>query len=112
MCALEAQVKQLGFQAAQDCESLTKDKTLALQLLHKVSAPEDARGDVSPAGSLNFVISGTRTAVRAGEEVPSLNWRPGLPKAQQQHPGGERSTPSTTPEPQVSLPASLTRPNL
>lgn len=35
--ALEAQVKQLGFQAAQDCERLTKDKTVTLQLLHKVS---------------------------------------------------------------------------
>ncbi|XP_056909697.1 pleckstrin homology-like domain family B member 1 isoform X2 [Takifugu flavidus] len=35
MFALEAQVKQLGFQAAQDCERLTKDKTLTLQLLHK-----------------------------------------------------------------------------
>uniref|UniRef100_H3D2G3 Pleckstrin homology-like domain family B member 1 n=1 Tax=Tetraodon nigroviridis TaxID=99883 RepID=H3D2G3_TETNG len=35
MYALEAQVKQLGFQAAQDCERLTKDRTLTLQLLHK-----------------------------------------------------------------------------
>lgn len=42
MFALEAQVKQLGFQAALDCERLTKDKTLTLQLLHKVSEPEDA----------------------------------------------------------------------
>lgn len=37
MSALEAQVKQLGFQAARDCERLSKDKTLTLQLLHKVS---------------------------------------------------------------------------
>lgn len=45
MFALEAQVKQLGFQAAQDCERLTKDKTLTLQLLHKVCEPQDARED-------------------------------------------------------------------
>lgn len=37
MVALEAQVKQLGLQAAQDCERLAKDRTLTLQLLHKVS---------------------------------------------------------------------------
>lgn len=41
MSALEAQVKHLGFQAARDCERLTKDKTLTLQLLHKVGVPED-----------------------------------------------------------------------
>lgn len=39
MHALEAQVKQLGLQAAQDCERLTKDKALTLQLLHTVGAP-------------------------------------------------------------------------
>lgn len=37
MVALEAQVKQLGLQVAQDCERLAKDRTLTLQLLHKVS---------------------------------------------------------------------------
>lgn len=50
MYVLEAQVKQLGFQAAQDCERLTKDKTLTLQLLHKVSVPEDAHSDATPEG--------------------------------------------------------------
>ncbi|XP_041863748.1 pleckstrin homology-like domain family B member 1 isoform X3 [Melanotaenia boesemani] len=35
MTALEAQVKQLGIQASQDCERITKDKTVTLQLLHK-----------------------------------------------------------------------------
>ncbi|XP_040006008.1 pleckstrin homology-like domain family B member 1 isoform X8 [Xiphias gladius] len=35
MSALEAQVKQLGLQAAQDCERMAKDRTVALQLLHK-----------------------------------------------------------------------------
>ncbi|KAF7655844.1 hypothetical protein LDENG_00049540 [Lucifuga dentata] len=35
MTALDAQVKQLGLQAAQDCERLAKDRTLTLQLLHK-----------------------------------------------------------------------------
>ncbi|XP_068600433.1 pleckstrin homology-like domain family B member 1 [Brachionichthys hirsutus] len=35
MGALEAQVKQLGLQAAQDCERMAKDRTLTLQLLHK-----------------------------------------------------------------------------
>lgn len=37
MGALEAQVKQLGLQAAQDRERLARDRTLSLQLLHKVS---------------------------------------------------------------------------
>lgn len=37
MGALEAQVKQLGLQAAHDCERMVKDRTLTLQLLHKVS---------------------------------------------------------------------------
>ncbi|XP_038145047.1 pleckstrin homology-like domain family B member 1 isoform X10 [Cyprinodon tularosa] len=35
MAALEAQVKQLGIQASQDCEKLTKDKMATLQLLQK-----------------------------------------------------------------------------
>ncbi|XP_051255807.1 pleckstrin homology-like domain family B member 1 isoform X8 [Dicentrarchus labrax] len=35
MGALEAQVKQLGLQAAQDCERMVKDRTVTLQLLHK-----------------------------------------------------------------------------
>ncbi|XP_068456711.1 pleckstrin homology-like domain family B member 1 isoform X2 [Clinocottus analis] len=35
MTAMDAQVKQLGFQAAHDCERMTKDKTVTLQLLHK-----------------------------------------------------------------------------
>ena len=37
MSTLEAQVKQLGLQGAQDCERLAKDRALTLQLLHKVS---------------------------------------------------------------------------
>lgn len=37
MSTLEAQVKQLGLQGAQDCERLAKDRVLTLQLLHKVS---------------------------------------------------------------------------
>ena len=36
MAVLEAQANQLGVQAAQDCEKMAKDRTLALQLLHKV----------------------------------------------------------------------------
>lgn len=35
MSALEAQVKQLGLQAAHECERMTKDRTLTLQLLQK-----------------------------------------------------------------------------
>ncbi|CAK6953719.1 pleckstrin homology-like domain family B member 1 [Scomber scombrus] len=35
MTALEAQVKQLGLQAVQDCERMAKDRTLTVQLLHK-----------------------------------------------------------------------------
>lgn len=37
MATMEAQVKQLGLQAAQDCERMAKDRTVTLQLLHKVS---------------------------------------------------------------------------
>ncbi|KAM6912064.1 pleckstrin homology-like domain family B member 1 isoform 7-T7 [Lycodopsis pacificus] len=33
--AMEAQVKQLGLQAAYDCERMAQDRTVALQLLHK-----------------------------------------------------------------------------
>ncbi|XP_045572789.1 pleckstrin homology-like domain family B member 1 isoform X10 [Salmo salar] len=35
MATLEVQANQLGVQAAQDCERMAKDRTLALQLLHK-----------------------------------------------------------------------------
>ncbi|XP_035999106.1 pleckstrin homology-like domain family B member 1 isoform X8 [Fundulus heteroclitus] len=35
MAALEAQVKQLGMQASQDCEKIAKDRMATLQLLHK-----------------------------------------------------------------------------
>ncbi|XP_047235212.1 pleckstrin homology-like domain family B member 1 isoform X1 [Girardinichthys multiradiatus] len=35
MAALEAQVKQLGMQASQDCEKILKDRMTTLQLLHK-----------------------------------------------------------------------------
>ncbi|XP_026227283.1 pleckstrin homology-like domain family B member 1 isoform X7 [Anabas testudineus] len=35
MAALDAQVKQLGLQAAQDSERITKDRTVTLQILHK-----------------------------------------------------------------------------
>lgn len=37
MAALEIQANQLGVQAAQDCEKMAKDRTMALQMLHKVS---------------------------------------------------------------------------
>lgn len=43
------------------------------------------------------MFSGTRKAVCAGEEVPSFNRRAELPEAQQQHPGGEQSTPPSNP---------------
>ncbi|XP_060769174.1 pleckstrin homology-like domain family B member 1 isoform X3 [Neoarius graeffei] len=35
MAALEIQANQLGVQAAQDCEKMAKDRTMALQMLHK-----------------------------------------------------------------------------
>ncbi|XP_049447372.1 pleckstrin homology-like domain family B member 1 isoform X7 [Epinephelus fuscoguttatus] len=35
MAAMEAQVKQLGLQAAQDCERIARERTVTLQLLHK-----------------------------------------------------------------------------
>ncbi|XP_042355878.1 pleckstrin homology-like domain family B member 1 isoform X2 [Plectropomus leopardus] len=35
MAAMEAQVKQLGLQAALDCERMARDRTVTLQLLHK-----------------------------------------------------------------------------
>ena len=36
MAALEAQANQLGVQATVECEKLAKDRTLILQMLHKV----------------------------------------------------------------------------
>jgi len=36
MAALEIHANQLGLQAAQDCERMAKDRTLGLQMLHKV----------------------------------------------------------------------------
>lgn len=108
MFALEAQVKQLGFQAAQDCERLTKDKTLTLQLLHKVREPEDAdRDGDSVCGNVNLanhnVFSGTGKAVHSGEQVPSFNRRAELHKAPQQHPGGEQNTSTCNPRKCSSL---------
>lgn len=38
MAALEIQANQLGVQAAQDCEKMAKDRTMALQMLQKVSS--------------------------------------------------------------------------
>lgn len=38
MAALEIQANQLGVQAAQDCERMAKDRTMALQMLQKVSS--------------------------------------------------------------------------
>ncbi|KAF4073095.1 hypothetical protein AMELA_G00254800 [Ameiurus melas] len=35
MAGLEMQANQLGIQAAQDCERMAKDRTMALQMLHK-----------------------------------------------------------------------------
>lgn len=36
MAAMEAQVKQMGVQASQDCDRMAKDRIVTLQLLHKV----------------------------------------------------------------------------
>lgn len=60
MGALEAQVKQLGLQAAQDCEKLAKDRTLTLQLLHKVglSLLMSADSDNSARGYNQYVHAG------------------------------------------------------
>ena len=38
MCALEGQAHQLGLQASQESERMTSERTLALQMLQKVSA--------------------------------------------------------------------------
>ena len=38
MAALEMQANQLGLQAAQECERMAKDRTLALQILQKVGS--------------------------------------------------------------------------
>lgn len=37
VAALDAQVRQLGLQASQDCERMVKERTAALQQLQKVS---------------------------------------------------------------------------
>lgn len=36
MAALEFHANQLGVQAAQDCERLARDRTIALQILQRV----------------------------------------------------------------------------
>lgn len=60
MGALEAQVKQLGLQAAQDCARLAKDRTLTLQLLHKVgqSLLMSAKGDNNASGYDQYARAG------------------------------------------------------
>lgn len=38
MAALEIHANQLGMQAAKDSERMAKDRTMVLQMLHKVSS--------------------------------------------------------------------------
>lgn len=94
MGALEAQVRQLGLQAAQDCERLAKDRTLTLQLLHKVglSLSMSADSDNSASGFNQYVLSllGAGEVVCPGEEVPHFDRREDLPETHQQHERGER----------------------
>lgn len=110
MGTLEAQVKQLGLQAAQDCERMVKDRTVTLQLLHKVSLlplinlalhitiamnlfhNSDAWHACSyekllkaPGCPCWFCLVGARQIVCPGEEVPHLDRGEKLPKAQQHH---------------------------
>ena len=54
MGVLESQANQLGLQAAQDCEKMAKDRTLALQLLHKV------RPDTQPLSSSKLFLNTTQ----------------------------------------------------
>lgn len=76
MAALEAQVKQMGLQAAQDCERLARDRALTLQLLQKVGPTVSRRqvpAAVHRADSPRVCLSGAGEAVRPGEEVPRLD---------------------------------------
>lgn len=76
MGALEAQVKKLGLQAAQDCERLARDRALTLQLLQKVGPlglTLGMRATVPHADSPRVCLTGAGEAVRPGEEVPRLD---------------------------------------
>lgn len=106
MAAMEAQVKQLGLQAAHDCERMSKDRTVTLQLLHKVSLSPlinrqyrhvfnslkcDAwQTEKAPLCPCWLCILGARQVVCPGEEVPQPDRREDLPKGQQQHERGEQ----------------------
>lgn len=99
MVALEAQVKQLGLQAAQDCERLAKDRTLTLQLLNKVSliwaqfkiVLHDMTATCTVC-SFRMRLSGAGEVVRPGEEVPHPHRREELPEKQQHHVRGEQAS--------------------
>ncbi|KAK1787811.1 hypothetical protein P4O66_016292 [Electrophorus voltai] len=71
MAALEIQANQLGVQAAQDCERMAKDRTLALQNLHKLTPP-----------------SGEGEAGYPGKEIPQFDRREEFPQVLLHHEGG------------------------
>lgn len=67
MGALETQVKQLGLQAAQDCERMAKDRTVTLQLLHKVSlSPSINIALTAYTVSMHLINSDSHKHVHAG----------------------------------------------
>ncbi|KAI4890579.1 hypothetical protein NFI96_016200 [Prochilodus magdalenae] len=82
MAALEIQANQLGVQAAQDCERMAKDRTLALQMLHKER--ERLAGLEKRYHSLTGGKSFPKTSTTMKEEyvtVSQLNQIFGVPKA-------------------------------
>ncbi|XP_055370500.1 pleckstrin homology-like domain family B member 1 isoform X2 [Betta splendens] len=81
MAALDAQVKQLGSQAAQDCEKAAKDKMAALQMLHqeqdRLSALEKrhlaltgGRGFPKPNGGVTEVSGGEARGTMRERSTP------------------------------------------
>ncbi|XP_036436365.1 pleckstrin homology-like domain family B member 1 isoform X6 [Colossoma macropomum] len=82
MAALEIQANQLGVQAAQDCERMAKDRTLALQMLQKererLAALE--KRYYSLTGGKSFPKSST-TMKEEYVTVSQLNQIFGMPKA-------------------------------
>ncbi|XP_067264471.1 pleckstrin homology-like domain family B member 1 isoform X10 [Chanodichthys erythropterus] len=76
MAALEIQANQLGIQAAQDCERMVKDRTLALQMLHKekerLSALEKRYQSLT-GGKIFSKPSGTKENCKRDGELGQTN---------------------------------------
>ncbi|XP_062262747.1 pleckstrin homology-like domain family B member 1 isoform X8 [Platichthys flesus] len=86
MATMEAQVKQLGLQAAQDCERMVRDRAVALQLLHKeqdrLCALEKRHHTLGGERSYLKPSSNMKELLKSksdGEVGLAASWAPALP---------------------------------